>query len=190
LRKDAIRVAERGVVLHPGNRDLHARLADLYLQRWDDKGDPSLPGKIRDLNRALIERDPKDPFPHIRLGDLALKQEGFEDAIRHYEKALMLGGGGSQVYLAIGRAQAKLGDDEKAVASFEKAVRHDPDCYPAYDAIADAQERQGQPARAMETLMRWWERERDAMKRHEIRKRYDVIRQRKETGTVGPPDAR
>jgi spermidine synthase len=194
LTSAAIRIAERGVTLHPGDRALSAHLVAMYLRRWIDARDQALPAKIRALDNRLIEQDPKDPLPHIQLGELETSLGAFDEAIRHYEQAVTLGGGVSKLHLRLGRACAEAGKHEKAIEAFERAVQLDPACLSAFDGMAQAYERLKKPERAMGVLMRWYDRESDSLQRNLILKRYEVNRSRlkpgsEPAGTTRPPDA-
>ncbi len=188
LARDAIRIAERGVRLHPHDRDLRARLSILYMQRWVATRDPALPGAIRSLERILIEQAPEDPKPHIRLGELASSLGAYDEAVRHYEKARSLGGDGSTFQLVLARAYAKLGRDDRAVEAFEAAARIDTDCVAAYDGLATIHARRGRPDQAIEALMRWWRREENTLKRNGIRARCEALRRAREVAP-GPAGA-
>jgi tetratricopeptide (TPR) repeat protein len=188
LLEAALRVAEKGLMLNPQDEGLRRELAQLYLQRWLDTRSPDLPEKIRSHHLAWIERNPKTPLPHIQLGELAMTQQQWEEALRHYEKALALGGGGPNSHNALGVAHVKLGHLEEAAKAFEMALSLDAGYTSAYAALADLYEQQGHYDRAMEKLMRWIAVEKSGLTRGMIMRRYDTLRQKKDSPPGAKPD--
>jgi spermidine synthase/tetratricopeptide (TPR) repeat protein len=182
----AMRIAEKGLALNPQDEGVRSELAQLYLRRWLDTRSPDLPGKIRAQHLAWIERNPKSPIPHIQIGELAMTQQTWEEALHHYEKALALGGGGPNAHNALAIAHLKLGHWEEAAKAFEMVLSLDANYTSAYSALADLYEQQGLYDRAMESLMRWIPLEKDSMTRGAILHRYDRLRQKKDTPPAAP----
>jgi spermidine synthase/tetratricopeptide (TPR) repeat protein len=185
----ASRVAERGLTVNPQDDELRGLLIKLNVQRWLKTQAPDLPDKIRAQAQLLVERTPKDPIPHIQLGELAMVQRRYEDAIHHYEKALSLGGGGPNTHNTLGVAFTHLGRPEQASKSFERALSLDPKYIPAYPALTDAYEKMGRYDSAIDTLMRWYsiEQNTNLANQERVMIRLEAIRQKKESAKPAPP---
>jgi len=187
LTAAAVTAAERGLRLDPSDAGLQSLLSAILMEQWRSTKSPDLIGPIRDLNRSLVERHPRDPFPHMLLVELSMATGSYAEAVQHGEAALALGGGGPRLHHGLGVAYAGLGRDADAVAAFETALRLAPDLFDAYAALAELHERRGEWSKAMETLMRWYETESNTLKRSLVRNRYDSLRRAMEARGTKPP---
>lgn len=101
-----------------------AELSTLAVARMGPRGRPLLQGNLRLLRRAA-ELDPQEAAIPLAIGSLHLLLDNPLAAIEAYEKALALEPR-PEIYLNLGRAQARAGKLEAARHSFTLAVRSDP----------------------------------------------------------------
>jgi tetratricopeptide (TPR) repeat protein len=73
-----------------------------------------------------IEVNPLDKWAHANLGRLYVERKSYKEAVPELEKALSITPEASALYIAMGQAQLGLGEDDKAMASFDHAVELQP----------------------------------------------------------------
>jgi tetratricopeptide (TPR) repeat protein len=73
-----------------------------------------------------IEVNPLDKWAHSNLGRLYVERKSYKEAVPELEKALSITPEASALYIAMGQAQLGLGEDDKAMASFDHAVELQP----------------------------------------------------------------
>lgn len=91
--------------------------------------DPDRGGQ--EVARLAVKWAPDDPFTHLALGDLKLKEFGSEqiaEAVREFETAVSLAPNDYRYWTHLGRALEASGDNDKA----EKALRRAVALAPAY----------------------------------------------------------
>lgn len=135
------------VSLFPGTASGMYQEAVLKLKRWDR------PGNLDEAARLLeasVRTDPTFALGHARLAEVwriryALNRDkrALETAARHAAEALRLDAGLAPVQVVNGRVQALLGNNDLAMAAFERALQLDPNDGEAQQAIARQLERLG-----------------------------------------------
>jgi Flp pilus assembly protein TadD len=80
------------------------------------------------------------------MGDIALHQGLFGDAIAHLRKAAKLSPKSSQVFTLLGEAYLGAGQNATAADNFKKALQLDPDNARARDGFNEAQSRVPPPS--------------------------------------------
>ena len=108
----------------PDNAELYALRGDLRM-RMRVNGQMAFPAEAeRDLKSA-IEKDPKTPGPHLRLGQLYREQGKGREALESYERALGLAQGSDAVAIRIELAgfQESQGRPDQARALYEAALK-------------------------------------------------------------------
>jgi Flp pilus assembly protein TadD len=75
------------------------------------------------------------------MGEIALRQGLFGDAIAHLQKASRLAPRNARVHVLIGEAHLSLGRNQDAATSFKKALQLDPDNARARDGYNEASSR-------------------------------------------------
>jgi tetratricopeptide (TPR) repeat protein/transglutaminase-like putative cysteine protease len=73
-----------------------------------------------------IARQPLDPVAHAQLGSILLRQERYSDAVPELEKATILSPDNAELEILLGRAYLNIGDKDKGLASFRKAIKLSP----------------------------------------------------------------
>jgi tetratricopeptide (TPR) repeat protein len=129
-------------------------LANAYLQKVRENGDPSLYTKTGDLLDRAEEIEPKDPEnPELfaTRGRLALGRHDFAGALELGEQALAESPESADYYGIVGDAQIELGRYEEAVGSYQRMVDRRPD-FASYSRVAHARELYGDPEGAIEAM--------------------------------------
>ena len=117
----AIELLKETVAIQPEHAAAHANLGAVYgiIGRYDTG--------IQYLERAL-ELQPDHARAHRNLGLIHRARGRYPEAIEHLEKALELQGGqaNAMAYLNIGDTYYDMGEHEKAVPYFQKAIQINP----------------------------------------------------------------
>jgi len=139
----AMKLWQRSLELDPTRADAHESLGYAFLLRDDYE-------KAEEHLRKAIEIDPKLATARFRLG-AALSQQGkFADVISTLEKAGSLS---AEAHRLMGDSCQHLKQYDKARASFEAAVRLNPDFTEAYYGLSRACTQLGETDKAAE----YWE---------------------------------
>jgi protein O-GlcNAc transferase len=88
-------------------------------------------GAARDVLEACIGLDPNDAELRLSLGAVLVDANRAADARRELKRAVSLGNNSAEVWDNLGIAHRMEGDDEKALAAFERAVEAKPSLTPA-----------------------------------------------------------
>jgi tRNA A-37 threonylcarbamoyl transferase component Bud32 len=91
--------------------------------------------------KKAVELDPKNASATIGMGEIALRQGLFGDAIAHLSKAAKLVPRSSKVFTLLGEAYLNSGNHTQAAAQFKKALQLDPDNSRARDGYNEASSR-------------------------------------------------
>jgi len=98
-----------------------------------------------------LRSTPTARTPHFGLAAVDLAEEKYQHAIQEYKTAAQLDPDLEGVYNNLGRAQAKLGLYDDAIASFKKEMEKTGDDYDTEIALANAYEAKGLKKEAAET---------------------------------------
>ncbi|MBA2443535.1 MAG: tetratricopeptide repeat protein [Rubrobacter sp.] len=129
----------------------HIDLANAYLQKARENGDPSLYPRAEELLERAGEIEPQDPELLATRGVLALARHEFAGALELGEEALASNPDSARYYGIVGDAQIELGRYEEAVGSYQEMVDHRPD-FESYIRVSHARELYGDPEGAMEAM--------------------------------------
>ncbi len=88
--------------------------------------------------KKALELDPKNIVSVIGMGDIALRQGLFGDAISHLKKAAKLAPKSSRVFTLLGEAYLNSGNNAVAADNFKKALQLDPENTRARDGYNEA----------------------------------------------------
>jgi tetratricopeptide (TPR) repeat protein len=99
----------------------------------------------------MLARDRNNANAHFGLAAVATAEGKYQEAISEYKMAAQLDPDLEGVYNNLGRAQAKLGLNDDAIASFQKELEKDGDDYDTEIALANAYEAKGLKREAAET---------------------------------------
>ena len=117
----AIRHFEKAVALRPHHTRTLMNLAIAY-------SDVGKNDRAIELLKQAVAIQPDLAAAYANLGLIYIAQGRFKHGIEHFAKALDLqsDGGEAKTYLVIGGAYQKMGDHEKAIPYFQKAIQLDP----------------------------------------------------------------
>jgi tetratricopeptide (TPR) repeat protein len=136
---------------NPNDFDSHIGLADAYLQRVRETGDPTLYTKTEDLLDKASKLQGESPELFAARGSLALARHDFEAALGHGSRALALDPENARYHGIVGDAQIELGMYEEAIASYQEMVDRKPD-FASFSRVAHARELYGDPEGAIEAM--------------------------------------
>jgi tetratricopeptide (TPR) repeat protein len=135
----------------PEDFSSYVNLANAYLQKVRETGDPSLYAKAEDLLDHAEKIEPQNPELFATRGILALARHDFARALEFGERALALNPESARYYGIVGDAQIELGRYEEAIASYQKMIDHRPD-FSSYSRVAYARELYGDPEGAIQAM--------------------------------------
>lgn len=142
---------QRRLKENPKDFSSHIDLANAYLQKVRENGDPSLYAKAEELLDRAEKLEPHDPELFATRGILALARHDFAGALELGEKALALNPDTARYYGIVGDAQIELGRYEEAVGSYQEMINHRPD-FNSFSRVAHARELYGDPDGAVEAM--------------------------------------
>jgi tetratricopeptide (TPR) repeat protein len=135
----------------PEDFSSYVNLANAYLQKVRETGDPSLYAKAEDLLDRAEKIEPQNPELFATRGILALARHDFARALEFGERALALNPESARYHGIVGDAQIELGRYEEAIASYQKMIDHRPD-FSSYSRVAYARELYGDPEGAIQAM--------------------------------------
>jgi tetratricopeptide (TPR) repeat protein len=135
----------------PEDFSSYVNLANAYLQKVRETGDPSLYAKAEDLLDHAEKIEPQNPELFATRGILALARHDFARALEFGERALALNPESARYHGIVGDAQIELGRYEEAIASYQKMIDHRPD-FSSYSRVAHARELYGDPEGAIQAM--------------------------------------
>jgi tetratricopeptide (TPR) repeat protein len=109
------------------------------------------PPQAREVFNKMLARNPNNASAHFGVAAVASAEGKYQEAISEYKMAAQLDPDLEGVYNNLGRAQAKLGHNDDAIASFQKELEKNGDDYDTEIALANAYEAKGLKKQAAET---------------------------------------
>ena len=101
------------------------------------------PPQAREVFNKMLARNRNNANAHFGLAAVASAEGKYQEAISEYKMAAQLDPDLEGVYNNLGRAQAKLGLNDDAIASFQKELEKTGDDYDTEIALANAYEAKG-----------------------------------------------
>jgi tetratricopeptide (TPR) repeat protein len=92
--------------------------------------DPAVRQKLAELQQALAQ-NPNDYDLLVRVGNAAYDSEDFRLAVDAYEKALKIRGNDPNVMTDLGISHRNIGNPDKALEYFDRAIKQSPDHWQA-----------------------------------------------------------
>src|SRR5215210_1266341 len=129
----------------------HIKLANAYLQKVRETGDPTLYTKTEDLLDRAQKLQPQSPELFASRGTLALARHDFAAALGYGTQALSSDPQSARYHGIVGDAQIELGMYDDAIDSYQEMVDSRPD-FAAYSRVAYARELYGDPEGAIEAM--------------------------------------
>jgi tetratricopeptide (TPR) repeat protein len=136
---------------NPKDFDSHINLANAYLQKVRETGDPSLYTKTEDLLDQAQKLDGHSPELFATRGTLALARHDFQAALEYGKRALALDPESARYHGIVGDAQIELGMYDEAIQSYQEMVDRRPD-FASFSRVAYARELYGDPEGAIEAM--------------------------------------
>ncbi len=120
---------ERAMRSAPGDADVHAELADVYLQRamlgWSDSAGQDVASAVR-LARKAVDLDADNVLGHSVLARAYAATRQYELALAEAGRALALNPSDAQVLVARSAVLLRTGQIGEAIAAAEQAIRLNP----------------------------------------------------------------
>ncbi len=136
---------------NPKDFDAHIKLADAYLQKVRETGDPTLYTKTEDLLDEAQKLQPQSPELFASRGTLALARHDFAAALGYGTRALASDPESARYHGIVGDAQIELGMYDEAIGSYQEMVNDRPD-FSSFSRVAYARELYGDPEGAIEAM--------------------------------------
>src|ERR671921_735256 len=136
---------------NPKDFDSHINLANAYLQKVREIGDPSLYTKTEDLLDQAQKLDGHSPELFATRGTLALARHDFQAALEYGTRAQALDPESARYHGIVGDAQIELGMYDEAIQSYQEMVDRRPD-FASFSRVAYARELYGDPEGAIEAM--------------------------------------
>src|ERR671911_256436 len=136
---------------NPKDFDSHINLANAYLQRVRETGDPTLYTRTEDLLDNARKLEAQSPELFATRGTLDLARHDFAAALQNGTRALALDPENARYYGIIGDAQLELGMYDEAINSYQEMVDRRPD-FDSFSRVAYARELYGDPEGAIEAM--------------------------------------
>jgi tetratricopeptide (TPR) repeat protein len=112
--EDAAKSFEEGVRKFPNDAFFLLKYA-LFLLNAPGERDAQAEAKIKDLLRRSNELDGTDAETHYQLGNLALKENNYDEALRELQMSTRLDPEVAKVHLLLARVYRRAGHEEEAV---------------------------------------------------------------------------
>ena len=136
---------------NPKDFDAHIELANAYLQKVRETGDPTLYTRAEALLDEAQKLQPQAPELFATRGTLALARHDFAAALGYGTRALASDPQSARYHGIVGDAQIELGMYEDAVGSYQEMVNSRPD-FASFSRVAYARELYGDPEGAIEAM--------------------------------------
>src|SRR5919112_1635525 len=136
---------------NPKDFESHIRLANAYLQRVRETGDPTLYTKTEDLLNEASKLEDQSAELYAARGSLALARHDFQAALEYGKRALALDPESARYHGIVGDAQIELGMYDEAIHSYQEMVDRRPD-FASFSRVAYARELYGDPEGAIEAM--------------------------------------
>lgn len=119
------------------NKDIPQEIRRANRQAAELLGNGDTAGAAANFKKAL-EVDGKNVNATLGMGEIALRQGLFGDAIAHLKKAARLAPKSSRVFTLLGEAYLNSGNNALAAENFKKALQLDPENTRARDGYNEA----------------------------------------------------
>ena len=136
---------------NPQDFGAHLSLANGYLQKVRETGDPAYYTKADELLKGAARLDASNPELLATQGILALARHDFAGALVFGRQALAQDSERARYYGVVADAQVELGQYNEAVNSLQEMVNRRPD-FDAFSRVAYARELHGDPEGAIEAM--------------------------------------
>lgn len=148
---DLIKTLQGRLRENPKDLDSRVNLANAYLQKVRETGDPSLYAKAEELLDRAEKQNASSPEVFAARGTLALSRHEFAAALDQGRRALALAPENARHYGIVGDAQIELGMYDEAIGSYQEMVDRRPD-FASFSRVSHARELYGDPEGAIEAM--------------------------------------
>jgi tetratricopeptide (TPR) repeat protein len=146
-----IEALQQNLKENPEDFDSHIDLANAYLQKVRENGDPSLYTKAGESLEEARELNGHSPELFATQGTLDLARHDFAAALKSGRHAVALDPENARYYGIVGDAQIELGMYGEAIESYQEMVDRRPD-FASFARVAHARELYGDPEGAIEAM--------------------------------------
>lgn len=136
---------------NPNDFGSHINLANGYLQKARESGDPSLYTKTGELLDQAAKLDAQNPELFATQASLALARHDFAGALKLGKQALVLDTENHRYYGILGDAQIELGMYDQAVRSYQDMIDRRPE-FTSYARVSHARELHGDTEGAIQSM--------------------------------------
>jgi tetratricopeptide (TPR) repeat protein len=136
---------------NPEDFDAHIDLANAYLQKVRENGDPSLYTKAENVVEEAERLNDDSPELFATQGTIDLARHDFAAALKSGKQALALDPENARYYGIVGDAQIELGMYDEAIESYQEMVDRRPD-FASFARVGHARELYGDPEGAIEAM--------------------------------------
>ena len=136
---------------NPKDFDAHIELANAYLQKVRETGDPTLYTRAEALLDEAQKLQPRSPELFATRGTLALARHDFAAALGYGTQALASDPKSASYNGIVGDAQVELGMYDDAIDSYQEMLNDRPD-FSSFSRVAYARELYGDPEGAIEAM--------------------------------------
>jgi tetratricopeptide (TPR) repeat protein len=141
----AVEALQQALAIDPGSTETQINLIQAYLAAGRKE-------KGLALAHALSERAKDDIRAHFTLGVILAKQAQYGEAIHEFEAADALEPGTFEILHNLGHAYLESGDNEKALAILDRALKLSPDSVETLYFMAQAYANQGKDLDALDLI--------------------------------------
>jgi predicted Zn-dependent protease len=121
--EDAAAIYSKILTDNPKTPSIHYRLGQIDLARAGPSGSTD---DARQEFEKELEVDPSNASAEFVLGELARRAESWDEAAKHFSRAVLLDTGFSEAYLALGMSLTASGKFAEATAPLESYVKMQP----------------------------------------------------------------
>jgi tetratricopeptide (TPR) repeat protein len=129
--------------------EAHISLAELFIEQ-----DEQLDEAKEHLRQAkgLITKPEEEAHVELHLGEIAAKEEEFEEALTHYQRTVELQPNSSDAWFDLGETHEALEHFEEAETSYKRAIELEPDSPGYYYTLSELYLKNDQSWRAKQVL--------------------------------------
>jgi tetratricopeptide (TPR) repeat protein len=129
----------------PDSAWVHLLMGDAYVDRHEPAG-------ATQEYRAAVAAQPSMPIAHFNLGRLAFDRGDYSEAENDFREETRLNPSFAEAHLYLGETLIRQAKNAEAIDELKQAVALNPNSSLAYQALATAEDKTGQPDAALTTL--------------------------------------
>ncbi len=147
----ALQTLQQQIKAKPNDIVAYISLANAYLQRVRETGDPAFYAKTDALLKQAAKLDPLQPQLLTSEGVLALARHDFAAGLALGKKAEAMDSENPRAYGVVTDGEIEMGQYDEAIKTLQAMIDHRPD-FSSYSRVAYARELYGDPEGAIEAM--------------------------------------